>query len=187
VNWLDILFLIILVASVLEGLKQGLARTGLGLVAFIVGLFCALWFYGAAAAYLKPHLSDRAANIVGFLVIFIGIVVLGGLLGALIAKLLKVVHLSWLDRLLGGAFGVVRGALSCAVIVLLIMAFSATQPPRPVANSRIAPFVIGTARVIVYAAPHEFSEAFHQSYDKVIQFWKDVTKKKAEHPGVTDL
>jgi membrane protein required for colicin V production len=187
VNWLDIVFALIVLGSVIEGLKQGLARTGLGLVAFFVGLFCGLWFYGSVAAYLEPRFSHTAANVVGFFAIFVGIIVLGALLGALIARLLKMVHLSWLDRLLGGAFGILRGALSCAVIVAVLMAFSAKQPPNAVANSRTAPYVIGTARILVYAAPHEFSEAFHQSYDKVRQFWDDVTNKKPHHPEATDL
>lgn len=184
-NWLDIVFVIVLVGSVLDGLKQGLARTSIGLVAFFVGLFGGLWYYDRVAAHLS--FSRPVANVVGFFVIFVGVMVLGGILGALIARLLKVVRLSWLDRLMGGAFGIVRAALTCAVIVAVIMAFSAKQPPPSVADSHIAPYAIGTARIIVYAAPQEFSEAFHQSYDKVRKLWDDVTNKKPQRPDAADL
>jgi len=89
--------------------------------------------------------------------------------------------------LLGGAFGVLRGALVCAVIVAVMMAFSTKQPPGPVANSRLAPYVMGTARILVYAAPHEFREAFQRSSEKLRALWEDVTHKKAGEPETDQL
>lgn len=186
-NWLDIVFAIILIASVVGGLKKGLTRTVIGLAAVIVGLFCGLWFYGTVGALFGSHIVRSWANVFGFLVIFVGVILLGSLLAALVGKLLKLVHLSWLDRLLGGAFGVLRGALVCAVIVAVMMAFSSKPPPGSVAHSRIAPYVMGTARMLVYAAPHEFREGFHRSYEKLRAFWEDVTHKKAGEPETDEL
>jgi membrane protein required for colicin V production len=187
VNWLDIVFAIILISSVLEGLKKGLARTAIGLAAVIVGLVCGLWFYGTVGAAFGTHISRPWENVLGFLIVFVGVILLGGLLAALIAKLLKMVHLSWLDRLLGAAFGVLRGALVCAVIVAVMMAFSTKQPPGPVAQSGLAPYAMGTARILVYAAPHEFREGFHRSYEKLRALWDDVTHKKGEQPETDEL
>jgi len=186
-NWLDIVFAIVLISSVLEGLKEGFARTALGLAAVIVGLVCGLWFYGSVGALFESHVGQTWANVLGFLVIFVGVIMAGGLLGALIAKLLKMIHLSWLDRLAGGAFGVLRGALVCAVIVAVMMAFSPKPPPGSVERSRIAPYVMGTARILVYAAPHEFSEGFHRSYDKLRALWDDVTHKKGDKPETDEM
>ncbi len=186
-DWLDILFAIVLIASVVEGLQKGFARTALGLAAVVVGLFCGLWFYGTVGALFGTHVGRPWADVLGFLVIFVGVILLGALLGALIARLLKMIYLSWLDRLAGGAFGVVRGALVCAVIVAVLMAFSSKPPPGSVANSRIAPYVMGTARIMVYAAPHEFSEGFHRSYEKLRALWEDVTHKKAGEPETDSL
>jgi membrane protein required for colicin V production len=116
----------------------------------------------------------------------VGVILLGSLVGALIAKLMKVVHLSWLDRLLGGAFGLLRGALVGGIILLVLTTFSSKPPPESVAHSRIAPYVMSTARLMVYAAPREFREGFHESYAKLRQFWSDVTNKKA-HPEQDEL
>ena len=171
----------------MEGLKKGFARTSIGLISVIVGLLCGLWFYATVAGVLGNHISKPLANVFGFLIIFVGVIVLGGLLGALIAKLLKMVHLSWLDRLMGGVFGVLRGALVCAVIVAVMMAFSTKPPPGSVARSRLAPYVMGTARIVVYAAPQEFREGFHRSYAKLRELWEDVTHKKTEQPETDEL
>jgi membrane protein required for colicin V production len=187
-NWLDVLLGLILAVSVIGGLRKGIARTGIGFAAVIAGLLCGLWFYGTAGAFVHTFVSSRAlANLLGFLAIFAIILVLGGLIGALLDKLLKFVHLSWLNRLLGGAFGAVRGILICTVVVFVLMAFSAKPPPRSVAHSRIAPYVMGAARVMAYAAPRDVQEGFHRSYEKLRQAWAEMFEKKHGKLDVDEL
>lgn len=177
-NWLDIVLVIVIGVSVVDGLAKGLARAGLGFAAVILGLFGGLWFYGTVGSYLADYVSSRRlANLIGFFVIFLGIVLIGALLGRLLEKLFRLAHLSWLDRLLGGAFGFLRGVLVAAVIVLAMMAFAPKPPPRAVAHSRVAPYVIDAARVMAAAAPYEVKEGFRQSYDKIKRFWSDAVKK----------
>lgn len=178
-NWLDVLLGLILALSILRGFFKGLARTGIGVASVIVGLLCGLWFYGIAGGFLRGFIGSRPlANLIGFLIVFTAVIILGGLIGALLEKLLKLVHLSWLNRLLGGAFGAVRGVLVCTVVVFILMAFSSKPPPRAVAHSRIAPYVMGAARVMAYAAPHDVRESFRGSYDKLKQVWAEMFEKK---------
>ncbi|MGE5647261.1 MAG: CvpA family protein [Acidobacteriota bacterium] len=179
-NWLDVVLALILAASIVRGLVKGLARTGIGLASVVVGVLCGLWFYGVVGGQMRDYISSRPlANLAGFLVIFTFVVVLGWLLGMLLERLLKLVHLSWLNRLLGGAFGAVRGVLLCTVIVFVLMAFAIKPPPRAVAESRLAPYVMGAARVMAYAAPHDVRASFHGSYDKLKGAWKEMFEKKA--------
>ena len=177
VNWLDIVLVIVLIACVIEGLKRGLARTGIGFIATIFGLFCGLWFYGVVGAYFTGIVSSREiANLIGFLLIFVVVVAIGAALSRLLERLFKLVHLTWLNRLMGGAFGFLRGVFVAAVIVLAIMAFSSKTPPNSVANSRVAPYVIDTARMLVNAAPNEVKNAFVNSYDRIKKIWADTLK-----------
>ena len=177
-NWLDFILAAVLVISIVNGLKEGFARTAIGFGAFILALFCGLWFYGLAGARLEEYLgSTQAANLIGFLVIFIGILILGALAGHLLDRVLKAAQLSWLNRLLGGLFGFVRGALVAAVIVLGAMAFPAKEPPRAVTNSRLSPYVIDTARVMVALAPREVKDAFANSYERIQKIWSDTLQK----------
>ncbi len=175
-NWLDIVLAIILAASVIEGFRKGLARTATGLGALIFGLLCAFWFHGTLAAHFTFMDSRNAANLVAFFVIFLAFLLVGALIGALIARLLKLVHLSWLDRLGGGVFGVIRGVLGGAIVVLAVMAFTARPGPGSVSHSRLAPYVIDTARVLTAAAPYEVKNAFRNSYEKVKQIWAGALK-----------
>lgn len=186
-NWLDIVLGIIIAVSVIGGIKKGLARTATGLGAVILGLLCAFWFHGTLAAYLTFTGSRHAANFIAFFVIFVAFVLAGALIGLLIERLLKLVHLSWLNRLAGGAFGFVRGVLMAAIVVLAIMAFTARPGPGSVAHSRLAPYVIDTARALTAAAPYEVKTAFRNSYEKVKQVWADALKRGTRRLPETEI
>lgn len=177
-NWLDIVLGIILAASVAVGFAKGMARTVVGFAACVIGVLLGLWFHGPAGAFLIPYVSSRGiANCIGFFLVFFGTMIVGGLLGRLLALLFKWVGLSWLDRLLGGVFGLVRGALIAAVVVMALLAFTSTPPPLSVVRSRIAPYVMDAARVMAAAAPRELRDGVRQGYEKVKQVWSDTLKK----------
>lgn len=184
-NWLDYLLVAVVASSVLAGLMKGFARSVVGLAAVVIGLLCGLWFYGVAGAFFYEFLSSRRlAHLMGFLIILFGVVLAGMLVGAVLARLLKWAQLGWLDRLMGGAFGLVRGVLVAAAIVLAITAFAPKPPPRSVAGSRLAPYMLETGRLIVSAAPYEVREGFEESYERLKQFWGEVLKKRARDlPG----
>jgi membrane protein required for colicin V production len=168
---------IILAGCVFEGFAKGLARTGIGFIATVFGLFCGLWFYGIVGAYFTGLVNSReVTNLIGFVLIFAVIVLIGALLSRLLERFFKLAHLTWLNRLMGGVFGFLRGVFIAAVIVLAIMGFSTKTPPNSVANSRVAPYVIDTARMLVAAAPNEVKNAFVNSYDRIQKIWADTLK-----------
>jgi membrane protein required for colicin V production len=124
-------------------------------------------------------LSSRAlANFAGFLIVFISVLVLGGLVSFVTGRVLKVTGLSVVDHLLGAAFGLVRGILICVALVLGLMAFSLSdRPPDAVVHSRVAPYVVDVARVVAAAAPHELKDGFSRSYSQVKDAWEKALKQ----------
>jgi membrane protein required for colicin V production len=56
----------------------------------------------------------------GFVVVFIAVVFTGGLLAWLIKKLVEAVGLRPIDRVLGAAFGVIRGAVLLLALAVVI-------------------------------------------------------------------
>jgi membrane protein required for colicin V production len=180
-NWIDLLLLIVIGLSVLTGLAAGFARVGVGFIAMIVGLFCGFWFYGIVAAYVLDYVSSRAiASLIGFFVIFFGVLILGAILGRILAKFFKWVGLSWLDRLLGGAFGLVRGFVIAAGIVTVLLAFSPSPPPRSVVDSKLMPYVINVSELFAALTPHEIKDAFYATKDKVKAAWSQHTERKPD-------
>lgn len=177
-NWLDIVLVVILVCSVIAGFRKGFARVSVGLVATLIGLILGLWFYGAAGAFLLPYVSYRGlANFIGFCLIFVGVLLAGSLVGWLLAKLLKWAGLGWLDRLMGAVLGVLRALLIGIGLVLALLSFAFKPPPQSVVQSRLAPYVIDAARVLVVIAPRELRDAFQSGYDHVKKVWNEAVQK----------
>lgn len=171
-NWLDILLTVLAIVFVAEGLRRGFTRLIIGIAATLLGLLLAAWFYGSAGAFLLPYVSSRAvANVAGFLIVFIGIQILGGLTGWLLSRVFKWTGFGWLDRLLGAAMGLFKTMLVGVVLVMVLMAFPMKAVPASVAESRLAPYLIEASHVLAYLAPHELKEGFIATYKRVKKVW----------------
>jgi len=63
------------------------------------------------------------------------------------------------------------------VVVSGLMAFShGDAPPPAVANSHLAPYLVGAANVAADMAPHEFKEGFRKAYGQVKEAWADAQR-----------
>jgi membrane protein required for colicin V production len=172
VNWLDITLLILLVVFIVEGVAKGFTRQIVGLVALLLGILMAIWFYGAAGSFLLPYVSKPAvAKLLGFLLVFVSVQILGGIAGWGLSKAMKATGLGWLDRALGAAFGTLKAALAGVVLVMAITAFPFKPLPEAIANSRIAPYLIDASHVLTYLAPRDLRDGFVTTYEKVREFW----------------
>jgi len=178
-NWLDIVLLIVLVGSVVTSFSTGLAREVVGLVSMVAALVLAIWFYGSAGSILLPYVSSPGiAHFCGFLIVFVGVLVAGALIGRVLGRMMKAAGLSFVDRLLGAGFGVVRGLLISIAFVLALLAFTPGKaPPNAVVHSRVAPYVIDAARVCAAIAPRELKDGFRKSYEQVKSIWGSALKK----------
>jgi membrane protein required for colicin V production len=174
VNWIDILLLLVIAFSILSGLMAGFARVGIGFIATILGILFGFWCYGIVAAYFLDYVSSRAiANLIGFFLIFIVISVLGAIVGRILAGFFKWAGLSWFDRLLGGAFGVVRGVIIVVAMVTVLMAFAPSPPPRSVVDSRLMPSLAGVSDFFAALTPHEIKDAFRDAREKAEKAWSE--------------
>ncbi len=180
-NWLDYCLIFIMVANLISSVAKGFSREVISLTATVAGLFCALWFYGSAGAFLIPYVSSKGvANFCGFLIVFFGIILLGAVAGKLLAKLLKWSGLSIVDRLLGGAFGLVKGTAIAVAMILVISAFLPGTPPAAVAESSIAPYVMDVAHAVSRIAPYELKEGFRRTYEQLQNIWRGTVKGGAK-------
>jgi membrane protein required for colicin V production len=149
---------------------------------FSVG-FLRLWlqpeFWVTTGETPPPNVSSPGiANFCGFLIVFCGVLVLGAILGRVLGRLMRVAGLSFVDRLLGAGFGVVRGLLISIALVLALLAFTpGKSPPNAVVHSKVAPYVIDAARVCAAVAPHELKDGFRKSYEQVKTIWGNALKK----------
>lgn len=180
-NWLDYALLLIALSFAVHGAIRGFTRQLIGLASMVLGLLLASWFYGTAGAFLIPYVSHKGiANLLGFLLVLVGVQAAGGLLGWLAAKLLKTVGLSWVDRLLGIAFGLLKGVLAGVILVMALSAFSIKPLPESVAGSRFAPVLVEAGRVTALLAPKELRDGFDRSYKHLRKFWDEQVRPQID-------
>ena len=175
-DWLDIVIIAIMLFSILGSVRKGFSREVIGLAAALAGLALGLWFYKTAGAWLESYVSSiSVAYFLGFLTVFILVVIVGALFGWVVSRFLRTTGLSWIDRAMGAAFGVARGVLLSVALVLILTAFApgsnAAAPPSSIVHSRLAPYVIGASRVITQIAPHDLKDEFHRRYEQVKEAW----------------
>ena len=176
-NALDIVLLIALGLSVLAGFREGFARVGVGFVASIVGMVAGFWYAGRVGQHLMRFTSSVAvADFLGFFIVFLAFVVLGAIVGRVLAAIFKWVGLSWLDRLGGAAFGFARGALIAVAMITIFVACAPNPPPGFITRSQFAPYLIDASSVVATVIPHQMREAFHSTTDRVRKIWSDHSK-----------
>lgn len=114
-NWLDVLIAIPIVWLIYKGWKRGWVRE----IATLVGLLAGIW----AATHLIPlivevlHLEGEGAVLIAFFICFVGALVLAYLLGKCVEGLMKVTHLSMLNRIGGAVLG---GTIAVCIVAVLL-------------------------------------------------------------------
>jgi membrane protein required for colicin V production len=172
VNWLDIVFIIVLLLSTFRSFRKGFSREIVGLAASLAALVLAMWFYGLAGSYVAPYVSSvRIANLIGFVLVVVAVLVVGSIVGSIVSRFLRTLGLSFFDRLLGAGFGLVRGLL---VTIALLTAYTAFGPhaengstPDAVVHSRIAPYILEASRYFVAIAPMDLKVSFRKQYSDI--------------------
>jgi membrane protein required for colicin V production len=118
---LDWIFIALLGLSVVLGFWRGVIWEVMSLGGWFVAGFAAI--YGSD--FLSPHLSmtglsDTLRYALAFLLIFIAALIVWSMLTSVIKNAVGAIGLGALDRLLGGIFGLGRGALILTFAVSLI-------------------------------------------------------------------
>jgi len=177
-NVLDWIVVVIVVSSVISSILKGFAREAISLAAVILGLLLASWFYPQAGSLVSAFVkTQEIASLVGFALIFIGIVLLGAVISFVVAKFLRGVDLQWFDRLLGAAFGLARGWLVGSIIFLGLTAFPVQI--ETVEQATLGPYLLLSARVLVVMTPASLKEQFLEGYDQVRSLWEKAAKSSA--------
>ncbi len=154
----------ILFFSVLTAAAQGFFYEVFSLAGGVLGYLLAAWGFGTAAAWYRPYVSSPwVADISGFLTIFLGMVLLGGVVGRMVRWAVTGVGLRWFDRLLGAAFGLLRGVLVVTVIALGFAVFAPQS--RVLAESQIAPYLLVLGQGASWLAPSQVRRQFRSGVE----------------------
>ena len=121
-NYLDIILGIILLIGLYKGIKNGLLIEIASLLALVLGVYGAIHFSFYAANYLneRTDLEPATLNLIAFAITFLVIVLVITLAGKLLTKLASIIMLGILNKILGGAFGLLKSAFILSVLLMFI-------------------------------------------------------------------
>jgi membrane protein required for colicin V production len=160
----DWVVLLIILLSTIQAAAAGFFVEFFSLAGAVIGYLLAAWEYPRMAAWLTRYVTSQwIADIAGFFTIFLAVVLLAGMLGRLTSRAVRGIGLRWFDRLLGGAFGLLRGIVISAVIALALAAFAPQWGG--LQQSRIAPFMLVSSRALIWAAPAELRQRFWDGWN----------------------
>jgi len=170
VSLLDWVLIAILVYSIITSWFKGFTREVLGLLTLLVGILLSSWFYRSTAGLFKDVVrTENFALFLGFSVIFLATLVVGFVIVWLVTKFVKFAKLQWADRMLGAAFGFIRGWVIGAVVLLALTSFD-VQTER-LKNSELVPYFLPGSRVIAIVTPYEMKAKFLVGYRALERWW----------------
>ncbi len=144
--------------SMLLGAWRGLVYEVLSVAGWVAAFVLAQWLAPDAAAWLPMGQSTQVLRYAaGFVLVFVGALFAAGLLAWLAKKLIEAVGLRPVDRVLGAAFGLVRGAVIvlAATVVCLMTPLQDTQAWKESAGAGMAQAVLKGLKPIL---PERFGQ-----------------------------
>jgi membrane protein required for colicin V production len=118
--WIDYAILGLIFISLVIGLFRGLIKEAFSLLTWIVAIWIGLSFSREFSGFLEPLISYPSARIAAsFAVLFFITLILGGFISYLLNELVKKTGLTGTDRFAGMLFGIARGMVVVAVLVML--------------------------------------------------------------------
>jgi membrane protein required for colicin V production len=118
--WIDVVILALIALSAILSLFRGFVREAVALATWLVALMVSMAFYEDLATILSQWISTPSAQkVTAFAVLFVCVLLLGAIVNYLAGRLVDKTGLTGTDKMLGIVFGVARGGVIVAILVLL--------------------------------------------------------------------
>jgi len=180
---MDWVLLAVVVLSVVTASLRGFLFEAFSLAGAIVGLMIAAWAYPRFSPWFLPYVkSQPIADFGSFCALFILTCLLFSLAGEIARSAAKSAGLRPVDRVLGGAFGLLRGLLAACVVALAV----ATFHPQAMEGSFGGGYFLVGARVLAWITPAEVRRQFREGTLAIRQAAEGKLPPPAPQPAPPD-
>lgn len=129
-NLLDLILALILGFTIIRGLWIGFSRSAASLLGILLGFWAGMTYFSFLSDRLTPLIKEELVrSLVSFSFLFILVYLAFTIAGIIIKGLLKTLHLTWADRVMGGGIGLVKGLILTGVIIFLLTVFLPPKSP----------------------------------------------------------
>lgn len=165
-NWVDYVLLALMVVAMIFGMRRGVIREAMGLVAFMAGLVFATHYIDWLAHTLTQRmaLSPVLVSFVGFVVLVAFVFLVFRLLALIFYRVASVERLGRVDHLGGALVGMLRGWVMLGFLLFLMLYLPLPKSTLDaIDNSFLAPGMRTTVPFV-----YEATSFLHPSNDRFI-------------------
>lgn len=174
-NYLDIIFAIVLFLFGFKGFRKGLIIEVVTLLAFGVGIYGAMHFSDFTASHLQEFMevNPKYIDTIAFILTFILLVIIVNVIGRLVSDAVKAMNLGFFNRLGGFLFGLAKGLLLCSTFVLVLnnLQWAGLVKEEVKQSSYLYPYVEKTVPYL------------YKGFDLVKDYAKEVLPEEQEEKG----
>ncbi len=171
-NLFDILVVIVVGYGLIRGIFRGLIKEVAAIVGVLAGFWAAYTYYPLLSRLLDGWVAHPAyRDMLGFLAIFCVVLIVISILGVVIKYLLRVAFLGGVDRFCGALFGLLKGVLISAVVLMMLTAFLPKGAPL-VRDSLLAPHVYAVSEALARVTERELKAQFTSKASELKKIWR---------------
>lgn len=181
-NYLDVIIIAVTLLCLCLGLISGVIWQVAGIVSLVCGVVATFLFADRAAGAMErwvshPGLAHLMAYVGVFSVASLGV----RILATVFAKLLHKAKLKTIDRVLGGAIGVVKAIAICAVIIVIMDRQGTAGSRQAVEGSLLATPVVALVDLVVKRADEaDVTEKGGRMIDQLREAKESLTRPEDE-------
>jgi membrane protein required for colicin V production len=183
-NGLDYLILAAIALGAIFGSGRGILRIASSLIALVAAFYLSAIYSQEAGGYLTHAFSIRPETgaTLGYIVIFLAVMVIVAWGGGKLALLVRAVHMSWVDRLGGAMVGAAFGALlAAAVVVVATVTLPADTPV--IRQSQLAPRLLDFSHDLAGFIPTQVRDAYYYRESQLMTYWNQHATAPPESPS----
>jgi membrane protein required for colicin V production len=116
----DYIALFIIGISIVVSMMRGAVREVLAIASWVAAIYVARTYASQLVPLLPPDIPTEPLKVLAaFVILMLGVLLVASLLSIALASIIRKIGLNWLNRSLGGLFGLARGLLIVCVLVFL--------------------------------------------------------------------
>ena len=120
-TWLDYTILGIILLSTLTGILRGFVKELIALCIWALAIWLGYHYADRLDVFFQGWVEDARLRFgIGFIIIMVATLVIGGICNAFLGVILKKSGLSSTDRLLGMGFGLIRGIFVVSLVLVVM-------------------------------------------------------------------
>lgn len=118
----DVVIIVFILVFAIKGTINGFITEAISILGIILAVLCSYMLFEPLFKIMQAlgfgkNGASIGAYILGFLIVYVIIVMLGNL----IQSTLQAIHLGWLNKVFGFSFGILKGAVIASVVLWIII------------------------------------------------------------------